>query len=355
MAENCSHNMHNLVPVRGAQVRDSLNWSKYIDEADRLFGAESMLMFTSHHWPRWGGEDVRAFLRMQRDMYRYIHDQTMRHANHGLTATEIAEIVELPEEFRDEAHTTGYYGHIAHNVKAVYQRYLSWYDGNPASLWKLPPAAVGQRYVALAGGPDALLAHARTCFGAGDYRWVVELVNHLVFADPGNVEARELQADALEQLGYQSESATFRNAFLCGAQELRHGHPPRHDAMKRSLLGAMTIEQLLDAMAVRLRAEDVGGLTVRLHLRFGGAPPFEGDWTVVLSKRTLSCAEGLHGTADAVAHLGRGVLVELSTNTTDLTAALADGRIELDGDGEALDAVFGHLDTFQSMFPIVEP
>jgi alkyl sulfatase BDS1-like metallo-beta-lactamase superfamily hydrolase len=288
-------------------------------------------------------------------MYRYIHDQTMRHANHGLTATEIAELVVLPDEYRSEAHTTGYYGHLAHNVKAVYQRYLSWYDGNPANLWRLPPSAVGERYAALAGGAEELLAHARQCFADGDYRWVVELVNHLVFADPDNVAARELQADALEQLGYQSESATFRNAFLCGAHELRHGHPPRHDAMKRGLLGAMTIEQLLDAIAVRLRAEEIGGLAATLHLRFGGAAPFAGDWTVVLSNRALSCSPGLVGTADAVARLGRDVLLALSTNTTEINSALAAGQIECDGDAAALVAVFGHLDTFRSMFPIVEP
>ena len=138
----------------------------------------------------------------------------MRHANHGVTAAEIAEHLELPPEFRNEAHATGYYGHLAHNVKAVYQRYLSWYDGNPANLWKLPPVEVGRRYVALAGGPDALLGARPASFDDGDYRWVVELVNHLVFADPTNVAARELQADAFEQLGYQSESATFRNAYL---------------------------------------------------------------------------------------------------------------------------------------------
>lgn len=355
MAENCSHNLHNLVPVRGAQVRDALNWSKYIDEADRLFGDDTSVMFTSHHWPRWGSDDVRGFLRKQRDMYRYIHDQTMRHANHGLTATEIAEIVALPEEYRREAHTTGYYGHVAHNVKAVYQRYLSWYDGNPANLWKLPPVDAGSRYVALAGGPEALLEHARACFDAGDYRWVAELVNHLVFADSGNVEARELQADALEQLGYQSESATFRNAFLCGAHELRYGHPPRRDAMKRGLLEAMTIEQLLDAIAVRLCAEQVAGLSATVHLRFGGVAPFAGDWTVELSNRALSCGSGLVGTADAVARLGRDVLIELSTNTTHVASAVDAGRIEVDGDAAALEAVFGHLDTFQSMFPIVEP
>jgi alkyl sulfatase BDS1-like metallo-beta-lactamase superfamily hydrolase len=355
MAENCSHNLHNLVPIRGAQVRDALAWSKYIDEAMRLFGDQSRVMFASHHWPRWGAEDVAGFLRKQRDMYRYIHDQTMRHANHGLTPLEIAELIELPAEYRNEAHTTGYYGHLGHNVKAVYQRYLSWYDGNPANLWRLPPSEVGQRYVALAGGAEALLAHARRCFDQGDYRWVAELVNHLVFADPGNPEARELQADALEQLGYQSESATFRNAFLCGAHELRYGSPPRRDAMKRGLLEAMTVEQLLDAIAVRLRAEEVGGVAATLHLRFDGEHPFGGDWTVTLSNRAISSGAGLRGDPDAVLTLGRQVLVAISSNDTTIGEAIDTGQATYDGDRTAADAVFAHLDTFQSMFPIVEP
>ncbi len=166
----------------------------------------------------------------------------MRHANHGHTPLEIAEMIEFPDEYRTEAHTTGYYGHLAHNVKAVYQRYLSWYDGNPANLYKLPPTEVGQRYVDLAGGPDALLAKARQSFDAGDYRWVAEVVGHLVFTDPANTDARELQADAFEQIGYQSESATFRNAFLSGAQELRNGSPNQNPAMRRGYLEAMTID-----------------------------------------------------------------------------------------------------------------
>jgi alkyl sulfatase BDS1-like metallo-beta-lactamase superfamily hydrolase len=184
---------------------------------------------------------------------------------------------------------------------------------------------------------------------------VAELVNHLVFADPANVEARELQADALEQLGYQSESATFRNAFLCGAHELRYGHPPRNDAMKRGLLTAMTIEQLLDAIAVRLRAEDVGGLAAVVHLRVAGSHPFGGDWTVSLSNRAMSTAPGLHGEADVVVRLERSLLLDLSTNSTTVLDAIDGGRIACEGDVEMLSAVFGHLDTFQSMFPIVEP
>jgi alkyl sulfatase BDS1-like metallo-beta-lactamase superfamily hydrolase len=351
MAENCSHNLHNLVPVRGAQVRDALAWSKYIDEAIRLFGDGTDVMFASHHWPRWGSADVVRFMRLQRDMYRYIHDQTMRHANHGLTPVEIGELIELPDEYRSESHTTGYYGHLAHNVKAVYQRYLSWYDGNPANLWKLPPAEAGQRYVEVAGGPESLLAHARRRFEEGDYRWVAELVNHLVFADPTNVEARELQADALEQLGYQSESATFRNSFLCGAHELRYGHPTGNDAMRLGLLTAMTVGQLLDAIAVRLRAEETGGVHAVAHLRCDGA-----DWTVGLSNRAISSAEGHHGAAAVLAELDRSVLIDISTNTTTIGDAIAAGRVAVvEGDAAALHAVFDHLDTFRSGFAIVEP
>ncbi|MCL4170731.1 UNVERIFIED_CONTAM: hypothetical protein GTU68_045653, partial [Idotea baltica] len=246
MAENCSHTMHNLVPIRGAQARNSLNWSKYIDEALDMFGDDTNVMFASHHWPRWGKEDVREFMELQRDLYRWIHDQTMRYANHGYTGIEIGDMLELPPEFQGDSHVAGYYGHLAHNIKAVYQRYLSWYDGNPSHLWMLPPTEVGQRYVALAGGADEMLAKAQVSYDEGDYRWVAEVLNHLVFADPTNTAARQLQADALEQLGYQAESSTFRNAFLTGAQELRHGHPEPRDAMRRGFARALSVEQVFE-------------------------------------------------------------------------------------------------------------
>ncbi len=319
MAENCSHNMHNLIPIRGAQVRNSLAWSKYIDEAIDLFGDDTEIMFASHHWPRWGADDVKGFLRKQRDMYRYIHDQTMRHANHGLTPFEIAELIEFPEEYRTEAHTTGYYGHLAHNVKAVYQRYLSWYDGNPANLYKLPPTEVGRRYVELAGGAEALLAKARQSFDAGDYRWVAEVVGHLVFTDPTNVDARELQADAFEQIGYQSESATFRNAFLTGAQELRNGSPNRNAAMRRGYLDAMTVDQLMDSTAVRLKAEEVGGLDVTVNLHFTDV---DQDWRVVISNRAMHTTLATAAEPDATVTLDRSVVIEISS--AELTAGRSD-------------------------------
>lgn len=356
MAENCSHNMHNLIPIRGAQARNSLAWSKYIGEAIDLFGGQSGLMFASHHWPRWGNDDVVGFLRKQRDMYRYIHDQTMRRANHGMTPLEIADDLELPPELRTEGHTTGYYGHLAHNVKAVYQRYLSWYDGNPANLWKLPPTEVGERYVDLAGGPDALLAKARDAFDRGDYRWVVEVVNHLVFSDPSNEAARELQADAFEQLGYQSESATFRNAFLYGAQELRNGSPVGSPAMRRGYLDAMTIEQLMDAAAVRLKADEVGGVDVTVNMRIGDTVDADGpDWKVSISNRAMSTSRGHVTDADATASFDRSVLVEIGSAELTIDEAIDGGRVTVVGDADAVRAVFGHLDVFMSMFPVVEP
>jgi len=356
MAENCSHNMHNLIPIRGAQARNALAWSKYIGEAIDLFGDDSEVMFASHHWPRWGVDDVTGFLRAQRDMYRYVHDQTMRHANQGLTPLEIAEMLELPPEMRNEASTTGYYGHLAHNVKAVYQRYLSWYDGNPANLWKLPPVEVGERYVDLAGGADALLATARAAFERGDYRWVAEVVGHLVFSDPANEAARELQADAFEQLGYQSESATFRNAFLCGAHELRHGHPPRNPAMRRGYLDAMTVEQLMDAAAVRLKAEEVGGVDVTVNMVIGDTVTSDGaEWKVSLSNRAMSTSRGHVDGADATATLDRSVLVEIGATELTVGDAIDAGRVLVEGDVDAVRVVFEHLDVFWSMFPIVEP
>ncbi len=225
-------------------------------------------MFASHHWPRWGTDDVDGFLRRQRDLYRWIHDQTMRRANRGMTPLEIAEDLELPDVFLAQGHTRGYYGSLVHNVKAVYQRYLSWYDGNPAHLWPHPPVEAGRRYVELAGGADALLDAARSAFDAGDYRWVVEVVNHLVFADPTNVEGRELQADAYEQLGYQCESATWRNSYLTAAQELRKGPPRSRPMMRRHLVDALTVDLMFDAMAIRLQDEHVVGQTAVINWTF---------------------------------------------------------------------------------------
>jgi alkyl sulfatase BDS1-like metallo-beta-lactamase superfamily hydrolase len=359
MAENCSHTMHNLIPIRGALVRNSLRWSKYINEAIELFGAKTKVLFTSHNWPRWGQEDAVEFLGLQRDLYKWMHDQTMRLANQGLVPTEIASTLKLPDDFLAQEHTHGYYGDLVHNSKAVYQRYLSWYDGNPANLNKLPPVDAGKRYVALAGGADKVIAAGREALANGDYRWGAELVNHLVFADPTNTEARALQADLLEQLGYQSESSTFRNAYLTGAQELRHGTPqlPSSPARARGILVAMTVEQIFDTISVRLKSEEVGGLSLKLNWTFPDmAGTADEKWVLALSHRTLYGVQGRHDTeAVASISINRSLLIDILTQQTTFVDQITAGNITLDGDGAALLNIFGNIDTNAPGFAIVEP
>jgi alkyl sulfatase BDS1-like metallo-beta-lactamase superfamily hydrolase len=359
MAENCSQTMHNLVPIRGALVRNALSWSKYINESIELFAEKTKVLFTSHNWPTWGTSDVREFLVLQRDLYKWMHDQTMRHANHGMTAVEIANMLELPEEFQAHEHTRGFYGDLVHNVKAVYQRYLSWYDGNPANLNKLPPAEVGKRYVELAGGIDSLLASARKSFDAGDYRWVAELVNHAVFAYPSNTDARNLQADVLEQLGYQAESSTFRNAYLMGAQELRNGPPPpaATHVRARSMIRAMTIEQVFDVLSVRVMSEKIGGLSHCVNWTFTdmvGTPDHQ--WVLGLSNRTMFSIQSRHdAAAQATITISRELLLEIIAQVTTFVDELSAGTVAIEGDAAALLGIFGNLDTFATGFAIVEP
>ena len=359
MAENCSQTMHNLVPIRGALVRNALNWSKYINQSIEMFAAKTNILFTSHNWPTWGTSDVREFLILQRDLYKWMHDQTMRHANHGMTAVEIANMLELPEEFQAQEHTRGFYGDLVHNVKAVYQRYLSWYDGNPANLNKLPPSEAGRRYVELAGGMESLLASARKSFEDGDYRWVAEVVNHAVFADPSNTEARNLQADVLEQLGYQAESSTFRNAYLMGAQELRKGPPaPTASHVRaRSLIRAMTIEQVFDTLSVRVMSEKIGGLSHCVNWTFTDmAGTSDHQWVLGLSNRTMYSTQGRHEvSAEATITLSRTLLLEIIAQATTFVDELSAGTVTIEGDSAALLNIFGNLDTFATGFAIVEP
>ena len=355
MAENCTHTMHNLVPIRGAQVRDALSWSKYINESIELFGANTSLMFASHHWPRWGNADIVHFLTLQRDLYRWMHDQTMRLANHGYVASEIAEMLTLPEDFLEHGHTRGYYGDLVHNVKAVHQRYLSWYDANPANLHKLPPSDAGKKYVELAGGEAALLQKARAAFQGGEYRWVAELLNHLIFANPENSEARHLQADAFEQLGYQAESSTFRNSYLMGAQELRQGPPPaaRTQIRAKGLLLAMTIQQVFDTLAVRLKSDEAAGVSLSLNWTF---TDIEEKWLLGISHRTLFSTPGRHDPqAAASITTTRHTLLEVIAQSTTFLDEIQAGNISIEGDATALITVLGNLDTFQTNFAIVEP
>jgi alkyl sulfatase BDS1-like metallo-beta-lactamase superfamily hydrolase len=354
MAENCTCNLHNLYTPRGAQVRDAKAWSFYIDEAIDLFAGDADVLFASHHWPRWGKADGLKFLTTQRDLYKYVHDQTLRLANHGLTPREIAEQLALPPTLAAEWHTRGYYGTLNHNAKAVYQRYLGWFDGNPANLHPLPPVDAGQRYVELAGGADALLAKARTAFEAGDYRWVAEVVNHLVFADPDNEAARALQADALEQMGYQAESGPWRAFYLTGAQELRTRRPkpdqPRQAGLAQlpRLPGAM----LLDSLSVRLNGPKVGAATLKLVVHF---TDLNERYLLEVENAVLRHHQNRAAPGAPVVSLDRPTLVALVTGAKTVEAAVADGSLAVDGDADALSALLGWLDRFDFFFEIIEP
>ncbi len=352
MAENCTHTMHNILTPRGAQVRDALGWSKYINEALELYIDHTDTLFATHHWPRWGQDDAREFLVKQRDVYRWLHDQTMRLANHGFTAPEIAEQLQLPECFAAQGHTREYYGTVNHNSKAVYQRYLGAFDGNPATLNPHPPSAAGVRYVEAMGGRDEVLHKAQTAFDEGDYRWAAQILNHLVFAEPDYEPGRLLAADALEQLGYQAESGPWRNIYLTGALELREG-VRGVGGRGRALTTALTVEQVFDALGVHLMAERVVDQRVLINWEFTDVGE---KHALGLQNCALHHIAGRHeADADATLRLTKNLLGELLTGRATAIDAIGDGRLQIDGDVDALLVLFGALDQFDGAFNIVEP
>jgi alkyl sulfatase BDS1-like metallo-beta-lactamase superfamily hydrolase len=355
LAENCTHNFHNLLPFRGADVRDALAWSKYLNEALSLWGGKAEAMCGQHHWPVWGKERVDTMIRQQRDLYKFAHDQTIRLMNHGLTATEIAETIRLPESLEGAWHTRGYYGHIRHNVKAIYQKYLGWYDANPVNLDPLPPVEAGRKYVEYMGGGEAILARAAKDFAKGEFRFVAQALSHLVFAEPDNRAARALLADTFEQLGYAAESSTWRNAYLFGAQELRQGMPPTppRPPMPRETLAALRTDQLWDVLGVRLNGPKVEGKRIVLNWSFTDT----GETFVLnLENSALTYTEGVQAeNADASFTLARSTLDEVIAKKTSFPEAVAAGKIKVAGNPLRLAELMGLMDEFPRMFEIVEP
>jgi len=352
IADNAAHAMHNLLTLRGALVRDPRLWAHYLDEAIELFGDESDLLFAGHHWPCWGGERIVDFLEKQRDLYAYLHDQTLRLLNGGLTGPEIAEAIELPPSLASEWHCREYYGSVSHNVKAIYQRYMGWFDGNPAHLWEHPPVERALRYVKAMGGAETVLARAREAFEAGDYRWVAEVVNHLVFAEPDNRDARELQADALEQLGYGAENATWRNFFLIGAHELREGATALPVKPPADIVANLSVSQLLDAMAIRLDGPRAWGVELRIDWRV--TDPDE-EHRITVRNGVLRHRPGRHQRAEAALVVEREALDQLLLKTADIGELAGSGRLRVEGDGEKLGELLGLLDEPDPGFPIVTP
>jgi alkyl sulfatase BDS1-like metallo-beta-lactamase superfamily hydrolase len=355
LAENCTHNFHNLLPFRGADVRDALAWSKYLGEALQMWGGKADAMCGQHHWPVWGFERIDTMIRQQRDLYKFAHDQTIRLMNHGLTATEIAETIKLPASLDGAWHARGYYGHIRHNVKAIYQKYLGWYDANPVNLDPLPPVESGKKYVEYMGGAAALLERAAKDFAKGEFRFVAQAVGHLVFAEPDNQAARALLADTFEQLGYAAESSTWRNAYLFGAQELRQGMPkaPPRPAMPRETLAALRTEQLWDVLGVRLNGPKAEGKHIVLNWSFTDTNE---NFVLTLENCALTYVAGEQAaTADASFVLARGTLDEVIAKLTSFPEAVASGKVKVSGNPMRLAELMALMDEFPRMFEIVEP
>jgi alkyl sulfatase BDS1-like metallo-beta-lactamase superfamily hydrolase len=358
LAETACHTMHNLCPLRGAKTRDALAWARYLDEALDAFVPQAEAMIVQHHWPVWGTDRIGEYVAGQRDMYRYLHDQTLRLMSHGLTPKEIADQLMMPTKLSRQWFARGYYGAVAHNVAAVYAHYLGPYDGNPANLNPLPPQAAATRYVQYMGGSDAILRRARDDYEAGDFRWIVEVLNHLVFAEPTNRAARELAADAMEQLGYQAESATWRNSYLLGARELRSdssASTPRGVSISPDVVAVLPLGSFLEYLAIRVDGTKAQAFSARFDWRLVDGAMVDAQ-RLTLSNGALNHLPGSHGNAaDAVIETSREQLAKLSAGRSALLAGIDAGEIRITGDAALFRRFVEVLDEFDPMFNVVEP
>lgn len=355
-AEEISHNLHNLYTLRGAKVRNGLLWSKYIQDVIARYGDRVEVSFGSHHWPTWGNAEIVAFWKGQRDTYRYLHDQTLRLANHGLTMLEIAEEIRLPDALAKQFANRGYYGSVNHNAKAQYQLYFGWFSGNPSELHELPPAEEGRKFVEYVGGADAVIGKARADYEAGEYRFAATALNHLVFAEPDNQAARDLLADVLTQMGYQAESGPWRNFYLSGAAELRAGvrKVSAPNTASPDLVRNLGLESYLDFLGVRLngpKAAEVGDLAFTLAM-----PDVDQVAAIRVENGTLSYVIGdIAGDIGTTVILDRATLDAINLGETTVEQAAMDGRLRVQGDATPFATFVSLLDRFDPLFPIVTP
>ncbi len=350
LAENATHNLHNVLTLRGALVRDARIWSRYLNEAMMLFSDQAEVAFASHHWPTWGRDEVVRFLTEQRDLYAYLHDQTLRLLNQGHTGPEIAEMMELPPGLDGAWHARGYYGSVSHNVKAIYQRYLGWYDGNPSSLWQHPPVESAKRYAECFGGVAGLMEKARGYLEADDLRFAAQLLQHAVFAEPENQEAKELLAQAYERLGIGSENSTWRNFYLTGAQELRHGIKKTALDAGTGMAAALSVEQLFDTIAIRVDGLRAGGERLTI----------DWDFTDLKEHHRMQLSNG------ALSHW-KDAIPDPGSNGADLTLTLTKPQllgvmggkglegIDVHGDSGVLSKLMSFMDDPDPNFAIVTP
>lgn len=352
-AENANHTMHNIQTLRGAKPRDALGWARVLNTTLARWGDQAEVLYGPHHWPVWGRADITRQLKMQRDLYKYLNDQTLRLANHGYNKDEAAEMVVLPEELAQFWANRGYYGTVSHNVKGVWAYYLGWFDGNPANLQPLPPQLAGRKFVEYMGGAERIMARARKDYAAGEYRWVAQVLDTLVSAQPDHQPARRLLADALTQLGYQAESGIWRNFYLTGAKELREGvqRSATPNTGSPDLLRSLTVEQLFDAIAIRLNGPKAQGRRIAINI---AVTDLKQDYGLVLENAVLNTVAPV-AAPDLSLSLPKDALVALLFGKAQLPELVKAGVAKLEGDPAKLAELAGLLDSFDLWWNVATP
>ena len=353
-SEVTSHTMHNVLTPRGAECRNARAWAGYIDETITRYGDRTDVLFASHHWPTWDGARIRGFLERQRDLYQFIHDETLRLANHGYSMHEIPDMIDLPEGLRQDFACRGYYGTLKHDIKAVYQFYLGWWDGNPSTYDQLPPAESAKRFVRAMGGAAPIMAEGERARDEGDYRWAAEIMNKLVFADPENQPARDLLAEILEQMGYQAESASWRALYLTGAQELRDGIAdlPTPKTTGPDVVSAMGVGGALDFLGIKFNPEKGAGKSFCIALHITDRNEV---YTLETRNGVLGNRKAQPDHADLTMTLSETAFFNMLLQIKSVEELIAADELAMDGNPAVLATLFGILDDFDPSFPLVLP
>jgi alkyl sulfatase BDS1-like metallo-beta-lactamase superfamily hydrolase len=354
-AEDAVHNQHNVYSLRGAKVRSAYNWAMYLKLANDRWGDKADVLYAPHHWPIWGKERISEHLTKQSAAYKYINDQSIRLANSGYDMIEAAEMIKLPEALQQEWSLRGYYGTTNHNVKAAIDKQFGWYNGNPATLHPLPRVETAKRYVDYMGGADAIVEKAKADFDKGDYRWVMQVLMQVVYADPGNMKARNLMADASEQLGYQSEAGTWRGWYMSAAKDLREGVKPMPIAVFASpdTVAAMPLELFFDYLSIRLNGPKAEGKTIKLNLDL---PDTKDKYLLVVQYGVLQYHKGQQAKdADVSLTLSRDTLNDIIGGKLKVEQGISNGKIKLDGDSEKFEDFVALLDKFDPWYQVVMP
>ena len=354
MAENTTNTMHNILTLRGAQVRDALKWASYLNETIETWGDDVEVKFQSHHWPLWGNDKIIPYFKKQRDIYKFTHDQSVRLMNHGYNGEEISEMITLPKSLENNWATRGYYGTLRHNSRAVYQRYMGWYNGNPSDLNNLPPVMVAKKYMKFMGGEQQVIEMAQKSFDKGEYRWVAEVMKHAVFANPDSIASKELLADAFEQLGYQSESGPWRSVYLMGAFELRNGVPSGGGTATATpdTIRAMTPDMIFDYFAVRLNAEKAEDKVFSINIDF---TDLDNQYTLSVENSVLNYTRKQEKSADVSVVMDMAIMNDIQLKETTFDQAVKDGKIKISGDTKVFTGFLSMLDDFSLWFNIVTP